>query len=201
MKQLGPLIFCFLLGFLLACAFMCKRCGKPSGSKTITKIDTVFKEAVTKIQIKPVPYEKVSWKTKIITKIDSLTVFELASTDTAAIVKDYETEYHYSAVHPVDYGMLIINDTVQGNRIRGQGITLTQSIPEVTKTITLTQPKRVQLYAGIEGYSGNGNIISHYGAGLTLKTKNDYLISAKGLIDHNGGAYYGVGVAFKIGRR
>lgn len=126
-----------------------------------------------------VPYKVVYTKEKVLH--DTLETVELEKVDTARILAQYFATRFYSKTDNVQYGNVTVKDTVTQNRIIGRSIILNQNIPVVKETVTLTQPKRIVLLAGVQAF-GNKQYLP-YAAGITLdlKLKSDAMIG--------GGAY------------
>lgn len=115
--------------------------------------------------------------------------------DTAAILQDYFARVYYRDTLQTQYGNLVVEDTISQNRIQARRWLTNFSIPTVTKTVTLSQPPRNQLYVGFSGLMGQYNIGAEIN--LSLKTKRDqqYEVGA-GLF---GLQWYGrVGTKFKL---
>lgn len=115
--------------------------------------------------------------------------------DTAAILQDYFARVFYRDTLQTQYGNLVVEDTISQNRIQARRWLTNFSIPTVTKTVTLSQPPRNQLYVGFSGLMGQYSIGAE--VNLSLKTKKDQQFEAgAGLF---GLQWYGrVGTKFKL---
>lgn len=152
------------------------------GDTLSVKVDTVYVKADTVIKYIPQPY-RVEYRDSVILH-DTLETFETITQqiDTSRVVNQYFATRYYDDTKQVKYGEVTIFDTVSQNRIIGRSIFVDQDIPVVTKTVTLSQPKRMVGYIGIIGI-GNKHYLP-YASGLTfdLKLKNDFTIGTGALI-------------------
>lgn len=105
---------------------------------------------------------------------------------------------YYSDTVKVSYGSVTITDTITDNRIIGRSVNADISVPTVTKTVTLTQPKRAILYGGLNVSGGPQNYLFSLGADLSLKTKNDRIYSAGVSLTRDNQVLYGIGMKFPI---
>jgi hypothetical protein len=166
------------------------------------KVDTVYKKVKEEV---PVYIPK--WRTKI--KTD--TVVKFKNIDTAAVVAEYYSKYKYEDTltlsytdrlgirHPFGYG--VVTDVVSKNRIMQRGINWNYKLPSVTKTITIKEPPKRQLYAGIGTEFNRLNFIDNVSAGLVYKTKRDRLYQISiGMSNQGGviGPFIGGGIYWKI---
>jgi hypothetical protein len=113
---------------------------------------------------------------------DTLEVFETvpAAVDTGRILSQYFARRVYSDTQLVDYGTVVINDTVSQNRITGRGIRSKFSIPVVKETITLRERRTVG-YFGVSAMGNNQNPLYALGGSFGLKLKS--------------GKFYGIGAS------
>ena len=194
----------FVIAIIIVAILLFKRCGNKSGNEPKIKIDTVYKEV--KGETVYVPKVDTIYFTRTTTKnipyriYDTLFLPELVELepDTAAIVANYTKAYLYSDTVRNKYGNIIINDTLTRNRIYGRGVKTYLLIPEVTKTITLVQPKRNQLYFGGGLFGNEEKILQGYEAGLMFKSKQDRVLSLSYNQIFNGQHYYKAGLYFKL---
>jgi hypothetical protein len=187
----GVILFIFLAGMWFACNRCGHSAGSKSGSDTLSiKHDTLIVNHRDTVYFdNPVPYKVIYVQEKILH--DTLEKFEtvLEHVDSARILEQYLAKRYYSNTSPVEYGTVIINDTVTQNRITGRSVILNQNIPEITKTVTLRDPKRNVFYAGIVALGNAANL--PYASGLTfdLKLKNDMMIGGGGLLTRDKAMY------------
>lgn len=117
--------------------------------------------------------------------VDSLTDVQPDSA-----VNDYYTLRWYRDSVPTDYGSIIINNQVSGNKLQLQQVTTDLKLPVITKTITLQQPERVELWYSLVAQGGRINPLSGVGGGLMLKLRNGQAIEADVLYGLSGNAIY-----------
>lgn len=175
-----------LLIIVLACLWFARSCsGTGSGNNNDTvsvKHDTQWLKHSDSLVYQPVPYA-VFYKDKIVFH-DTLETTEFVNlkVDSARILAQYFATRKYDTTINVQYGKLNIKDTVTQNRITGRSLTLNQSVPVITNTITLKQPKRVIFYVGAEVMGNITNLPYATGIDLGLKFKNDYMFEIGGLL-------------------
>jgi len=115
----------------------------------------------------------------------------LKKADTAAILADYLATRYYADTVAVKHGHVVIADTVQANQVQGRGVKLDLNLPVITRTVTLTAPRRALLYVGWENYGNLGNRFAS-GVSLGVKLKNEKYIGLKFLSVKNLKPLYGV---------
>lgn len=123
------------------------------------------------------------------------TVFFVELVDTAAILQDYFAKVYYQDSMRTQYGTIVVEDTISQNRIQARRWATNFKIPTITKTVTVAEKSRNQIYAGFSGLFGQLDLGAEIN--LTLKTKKDqqYEVGA-GLF---GRQWYGrVGTKFKL---
>lgn len=188
-------ILCFLL-------FDCngKKCPEPEESivyDTVYKaerIDTVYiprPYAVYRPGNVPEPLEK--WDTIYIQEFDDL--------EKDLIINDYYSFYIYKDTIPNKYGNVVIEDTISRNKIISRGVTTSLNIPEVTKTITLVQPKRAAVFIGADLFGSKEELAAGYGVNLSLKTKKDRIVEVGYNQFFGGKGYFSIGYKHKISLR
>lgn len=156
MKLNAQHIFSWIVLIIVAIlAFQCGRsCNrkKIEQPKPITKIDTIWQQQKRDTFYAP-QLVKIIQKPMPVRVFDTLYLESFQHIDTAFILKDYFAKAIYSDTQKVKYGSIIIKDTVTQNRIASRELITSLNIPVVTKTITLTSPKRTQIYLGLDGMS------------------------------------------------
>lgn len=131
-------------------------------------------------------------------KWDTLYLTELKDVDTAAILQDYFSFNTYADTLKNKYGYVLVSDTITRNKIAGRGVETNLLVPEVTKTITLTQPKRNQVYAGFGLFGNSKDFAGGYELNLSLKTKQDRILGVGYDQFFNGGGYFKIEYRHKI---
>lgn len=179
-------------------------CGRAAQTETV-RIDTVYKEV--KGDVSYIPKTDTIFFTRTTTKLvpyltlDTLYIPELVDVDTAAILSDYYKARIYRDTLRNQYGYISLTDTISQNKIRGRGVKTSLLIPEVTKTITLTQPKRNQIYIGAGLFGNEDDYLDGYNVNLALKTRRDKMIEIGYNQLFDGGHFYSLGLKFKISFR
>lgn len=115
--------------------------------------------------------------------------------DTAAILQDYFTKVFYRDTMQTQYGAITVEDTISQNRIQARRWATNFTIPTITKTVTVVEKQRNQLYIGFSALMGQRDIGAELN--LSLKTQKDQQYEAgAGLY---GTQWYGrVGTKFKL---
>lgn len=128
---------------------------------------------------------------------DTLETFEVRidPADTAAILKRYYQKVAYSDTQNIQYGNIVINDTVTQNRIVSRGLELNQSLPLV-KEITILLKERNQIWIGANAMTDLGKL--YIGSELMLKTKSNIAYSGGVMIGQDGKPLYTGGVKVLI---
>jgi hypothetical protein len=177
MKHTLTLLAVFII--LLFALYTCNRCNPVNIDEP--KIDTVFVKVkdssgwyrpnITTIEPGRIPANKPKPES-----VDSFPTFEEEPffVDTAAILKDYYSKVFYSDTTKTRYGNVIIKDTVTENRISARQVITDFNIPVITKTVT--QPKRTQVYIGMNVQGMPTSPITAFGPSIMLKTKQDKVI-------------------------
>jgi len=148
-----PVYYMIIIGVLIAVILLMKACnsGRKPSVITNTAIDTVWrKEAVETPVYVPQPYAVYYPKEvpKYITKVvDGETKY--IPVDTSEILRDYFAKVVYKDTVSTTYGTVRINDTLTQNRIFNRQVFTDFTIPEITKTVTISEPKRTKVFAGI----------------------------------------------------
>ena len=195
------IILILILGvvFLL----LLRKCEGGKG-QTITKVeyDTVFVTQKKDTSYIPQPYA-VYLRGERITNFDTLYLPEVVTDSTCLayyeVLKDYfSRHYLYTDTVRNQYGYVAINDTITQNKIAGRGTSMNFTIPEITKTITLTQPKRNQVYIGANLLGNKSDVLKGYNVNLSLKTKQDRMIEVGYNKLFKSDHYYSIGLKWKI---
>ncbi len=209
------LVICLIAALVIV--LLLKKCGNNSGGNTIIERDTIYQEVKGDIsyvpQIDTVFFTRTTTKLVPYATLDTLYLPELIDVDTAAILSDYYKARVYRDSVPVrwedksdadiwsEIGSIYIYDTISQNRIKGRQVKTVLSIPEVTKTITLTQPKRAMVFLGANFLGSMEEPLLGYNVNLSFKTKRDKFIEAGYNQFYGGQSFYSLGLKFKISFR
>lgn len=125
--------------------------------------------------------------------------------DTAAILQDYYAKVVYkdsSAITDsteLNYGTAYVSDTVSQNRIQARQWSFKLSLPVITKTVTVSEKPRVEVYAGGNAmFAPTGAIGGKFS--LTIKDKKDQQYEFGG--GRFAGHWFGeIGTKFKLSFR
>ena len=173
-------------------------CGKPVVLGETIKIDgkkyEVIKQVIDTqyIKVKETKYKKgedIYHDTTIYVPIPVLDSVKLDS-----LVKLHYAKNVYSDTFKLNYGMIYVQDSVQFNKIFGRKWSADLLIPKETKTTTVKEPAKAQVYFGA-GASYGASIIP--GVGLMLKTKKDRIYGVS-LGVSNGLPMYGGHIYIKL---
>lgn len=178
-----------LLVIIILLQRSCKSAPPASQPEVITKIETKYDTIVDSF---PVYIPK--WKTKVIYKIDTL-----EKVDTALVLGDYFSKYYYSDTLQKDSLTLIINDTINQNKIFSREVNYKLKYPTVTITKEI-YPKKRQLYLG-GNLVGNKEGIYYLGPGLIYKDKQDKIYNLGVGFDGGGKTTFNLGVYWKLGKK
>lgn len=122
----------------------------------------------------------------------------LEKVDTAAIMHDYYATKYYRDTAKVQYGYVVIEDTVLQNRLDGQSVHTHLTIPEITKTVVLSQPKRNVVFFGMGAYTDKSWTLAATSASVAMKFKNDKIVSLNGMLFKGGNVGWGGSFYFPI---
>lgn len=167
-----------------------RSCGVKSVITKAGRVDTTYlkpdtiRTTVTKEVLKPYAVLVKGQDGKIVH--DTTFIEKPLPEDTLGAYLDYFRTYAYSYQERLRYGLLTVDDTISQNMILGRSVTfLADSIPVVTKTVLIQQPKKLVLYIGASAFGNPKDLL--YGAGIDF--------SLKGLNDKQ----YGVGITYTKG--
>lgn len=198
------LILILVLGVIFL--LLLRKCEGGKGGQTQTvQIDTTFKRVIHDTSYIPAPYEifvdKIKYRPVITEKFDTLYLPELIEADTLLILSKFFQTNKYRDTIKNKYGKIFINDEVTQNRISKREVKTDLLIPEITKTITLTQPKRTQVYLGAGLWGNEKDFLSGYEVNLSLKTKQDRIVGIGYEQIFNGGHFYKIEYRHKLSFR
>lgn len=189
-----------LIGIILV-FLLFRRCG--SGDKQITndtlkvKIDTFYLPSKTDTFYKP-SIVKTEYKKDTLWKTDTLESTEYLPIDTAEILKDYFATRYYEDEIPVEYGKVIIHDTITTNMIAGRGVKTDLKIPVIEKTITVTMPPKNIFYVGFGAMGSQQNFLEQTKVSFGFKAKNDKYYGFEGALSREGNVLAGFEVKIPI---
>lgn len=193
-----------LIGVLILLLLFRKCSG---GSSSEVKIDTVYKKEIVR-EVSYIPrLDTIYYPNKVRFKWDTMYLERVVLDTNANEYGNYidtcnYTEFYLTRIYKDtirnQYGYVAIKDTVSQNRIQGRGTSSEMSIPVVTKTITLKQPKRNQLYLGAGLFGSETDVLKGYEAGLLFKTRQDRILSLSYNQNWDGDHFYKAGVYFKL---
>lgn len=101
----------------------------------------------------------------------------------------YETNIYKDTIYLFsDKDFLILMDTINSNSLYGRGEILHSSIPEIvkTKTVTIPQDLKRQLFFGIGIGGDNNSYLRRFNVGFLYKNKKDWILNVSGTIDISG---------------
>lgn len=155
-----------IVGILIFVFFYGRKCGKDSVKPTIitlTNIDTVFDETkIIDTQYIPIIHR--------ISKYD-IDTFYLTKKDTITILGDYFSKKYYSDTAIIEYGSIVINDTISMNKILSRGLEARLYVPTIQKTFTLEKPETNTIYLGLNANGGSQNYFYSIGGDVSILNK------------------------------
>lgn len=116
----------------------------------------------------------------VIRYVEGAPVVIIEPVDTSAILADYYRTALYDTTIALKRGTARLQDTVTRNRIAGRSIQITGTDTTITRTITLTPPRRLVGYLDLAVMGGRHDLGAS--AGFSLKLPSDRV--------------YGVGVSY-----
>lgn len=106
-------------------------------------------------------------------------VFISEDVDSAKILKDYFAARFYADTQRLQRGTIIIRDTVTQNRIVSRRLQTSFADSFITKTIVLSQPKKMIFYLTASALGNLHNPVDGVGTGFALKGMNDVIIGGQ----------------------
>lgn len=176
-----------------------RRCG--DGDKKVTsdtlkvKIDTFYMPSKTDTFYRP-PIVKTEYRSVIKYKTDTLESF--STVDTSEILKDFFAVNYYEDEIQVEYGKVIIHDTITTNMIAGRVVKTEFKIPVIEKTITVTRPPKNIFYVGFGAMGSEQNFIEQTKVSFGFKAKNDKYYGLEGALSREGSVLAGFEVKIPI---
>ena len=155
----------YLLIVLAIIMLAIKRCCRngfvtpPGNLDTMSvRVDTIYTEAKTDTVYIPRLVKTTVYVPTVDTFIEYSVEVLPSKTDTAKLIKDYFAVREYVDTQKIKYGVAIITDKVQGNKIFNRHFILEQKIPEITRTIVAIEHEKKKRWGiGLQaGYQING---------------------------------------------
>lgn len=193
-----------IAGGIIAVMYMFRECncGNRGGSgrlenDTISiKHDTFYKDTGTTIVKEvPVPYKEEVPKYIPVYEEGPIKYLPLDSFPPVVtkMLIDYSTTRYYHDSMDVQYGKLHVLDTLRNNKFIGKrSILLQQSIPEITKTITLREEKRTVGYIGFTVMGNKYTPIKLTQGSFGFKFKSDKYLGISAALIKDDEAVFGV---------
>lgn len=109
------------------------------------------------------------------TRIDSFIEYSihdsLREVDTAKILEDYFGIRYYEDTAHLEYATIKTEDSITQNKLLRHKVSAEWRLPVVTKTVTYMQPKKSEIYGGLNfGYNNVGANISYKDTGNRIWT-------------------------------
>lgn len=178
--KIGVIAAIVIALFLLGRSCGIKSVTRNTGSDTVVVIsrDTVAMQPVVvrvsdSFYVAGKPYPVIRY-------VEGAPVVIIEPVDTVAILADYYRTALYDTTVALTRGTARLQDTVTQNRIAGRSIQITGTDTTITRTVTLTPPRRLVGYLDLTGMGGRHDF--GLGAGFSLKLPSDRA--------------YGVGVSY-----
>lgn len=178
-----------------------KSCGKKESEPNQTTVyDTIYKQERLDTIYTPKLLTRYLRPDapKVFEKWDTLYIEQLKDVDTSEILRDYNSFLIYKDTVRNKYGYVVINDTLTMNRIVSRGVITELKVPEVTKTVTLSQPKRAALFIGGGVFGNQKDLAAGYDVNVAFKTRGDKIIEIGYSQFFGGQGYFSLGYKHKI---
>lgn len=112
----------------------------------------------------------------VIRYVEGAPVVIIEPVDTSAILADYYRTAMYDTTIRLSRGSARLQDTVTRNRISGRSIQITGTDTTITRTVTLTPPRRIVGYLDLAGMGDRHDFGAS--AGFSLKLPSDRVYGA-----------------------
>lgn len=204
LKELKKISISEIAVFILLIIILLQRCGRNPENPTVPQItrDTVWVHKDSTILSKPQII-----KTIPVNIYHDTTLREyLPDTNYANLVKQYtELAEKFLAMNiqadsfKVDsIGHVYITDTVSHNLVKSRSFKYNLKYPQITTTITIPEPKRVQWYVGGFLQGEEEELIDQISAGLLIKNKKDQMFGGHIGLNTSGKLQIGLSSYWKI---
>ena len=183
------------------------QCRNNSAEQPTVTIDTTYDKVRTEIVYIPIEDTIFYPKDKIRFKWDTLYLESLPDTitttefDIRPEIFDYYATRVYGDTMAHKYGEIIISDTISQNKLKGREVITDFNIPMVTKTITLTQPKRAMVFIGANFLGSEVDPLGGFNVNLSLKTRQDRMLEVGYTQLYGLSHYYSLGLKWKLSFR
>lgn len=199
MKSFFDNIQSLIILILIIIILLMRACDGSGGNKIdidedtrIVKVDTILKVDTVEVE-KEIYVPK--WKTKVVTKVDTVEKLVLQDVDTLKILKDYYELYAYQDTLTFDtLGYAVVKDTITENSILNRQYTY--KINKYTNEIEIVRLiDQTEFYIGV-GSRVNGRLINYMGVeGLMRSKKGNTFMLGVGLnedqeLTYGGGIYW-----------
>lgn len=186
-----------------------RKCGGNGGGKSV-KVDTFYKKEIVyqtsyipKLDTVFLPTKQrflwdTMWAERLV--LDTSHIEYGSYVDTCNYTEFYSTRVYKDTIRN-QYGYVAIKDTISQNQLKGRSAKSDFNIPVITRTITLTQPKRNQLYFGAGMFGSETDLLKGYEAGMLFKTRKDRILALSYNQTWNGDHFYKAGLYFKLSFR
>lgn len=171
---------------------------KVAAYEIITKKDTVWKERIKIIESDPIIVEILKNTKKDTVYIPKATYPDLRK-QYEDLVKKHTSQVLYKDRLIIDsLGYVDVFDTIYENKIKGRKFSYNLKYPEITKTNTIINPPKRQVYFGGSLQGNKLNIINQANVGILYKNKKDNIFGVYTGMDFNGNVYFGGSLYWKI---
>lgn len=169
--KLGVIAAIMVALFLLGRSCGIRSVIKTTGSDTIVRHDTVVREY--RVSADTIIYSTV-YRPVIIRDTSFQYDVLIEPVDTAGILADYYAARFYSDTQALTRGVIVISDSVTQNRIIARRLTASGTDTTITRTITLTPPRRLVGYLDLTGMGGRHDFGAGIGFSLKLPSDRSY---------------------------
>lgn len=123
---------------------------------------------------------------------DTLHIPDLATIDTAAILKDYYTTRVYLDSAETGYGQVYLEDSITRNQIKSRAWSFSLNVPVETikETILVTPRPRGEIYVGVTGIGGKPGDLFGMGPSLVWRTRGNLQLEAGTIFTSRDGILY-----------
>lgn len=193
------LVVIALLEFLNPKGFM------PNRTEYMTKVDSIPYAVHDTVVVDSLVEVEVEVPVEIEIPVERL-VYQ--PVDTAAILKDFyaRNEIKEILTLPNNMGTINLNEIISENKVSSR--TFTTNVKPIVKvdTVYTPEPRKNQVYYGVNGGLNKVDVFSHVGLGIMLKTKDEKIYQlgvgvSNRVIDGTNGTlspYINAGVYWKI---
>lgn len=145
-------------------------------NRTITKVDSIPYAVHDTIPVDSLVEVEVEIEVPVEVEVEKrVEVPVLTPVDTTEILKIYFAKVQHKEVLtlPNNVGTVTIMDTISKNSIVNRKFISDIKQMIIKDTVYTKEPKKGQMFFGINGGLGKDDVVSHLGAGIMYKTKED----------------------------